>query len=1411
MDYELKPVEAYKYEENKYNTEKAKNILRSALKDKTPIVCKAIEYINESGDLIVDFYGYKGIIKRGYISKFSSMDIKYLINKAIGVHVKKIDNEEGIFLASRLKLEEEAEKELMQIQIGDVVEGIVRKVLDDKECAFVDLKEGICAYLSLKQTTHLPNTCCSINEFIKEGEKVRGKVIFVPDRGNYWKTQNIRISLVQLEADFEDLCKDYELGSIYEGIVREDRMHDVFYIVINANIYIKFQTSGKIEPGKKIKVKLKSYNPEENCIEAEPEESEPLPQPLPKQVFNGYGSMFQKEIKAVISPFAIRQNEEKNFETERGNNVSMVSVQNKYKLGHINDTHTNILKIISILGFCTSKQILSFSYSQKIDLGIKNEDKLKNKIDTLKKSGLIEIIRFQSDEGMGIFRVISISKNGLKFLKLYLKQSKALYFENMPTFSADKIKRILSANQYALACMEKIPDFYKIHCQETIFCQKQIPIRPSTIIDFQQSLVLLESVRRTDETREKFADKIERYVTLFENINNNNIAENNPAYMKCNKKVYLIFVCEDYEHANEIESIINGTILMDIAFYTHDLQIFQNDFEFSIYRVHRDRNNPLYYSVLDLFQENRECCTDKPVTDNDISGYKFNSFPEQWLSNMLLLEKDLNLENVETEDENQNMEYLYRKDYENFLKSAQLSREKKDTETLWEPRLFFFGSGGSGKTSLIKLLAGQRFNPDEPKTDGVQVLPDLFENLPWMKSGKEKIESIRVWDFAGQECDHVLTSFLITDAALCVIVVDSRREDYPDEWLNYIQIYAPRAKVLLVLNKIDSEREIVHEEERKYYSRLDLAWYLRKYSNIVGVYHISCKYPDIPGNDLNRFKEDICAQILSMGNQFKNVWVKGIKTLRDWMRTYEYGYITMHEFKRKHKELGLQERVTSNATLKLCVQAGICIYHNTMQSHIVLRPQWLTCALTKLLKSDQFSKNKWQLTKDEIISTIEKSEEDEVYRYESGEGDELLSLMQNLDICVMQGENFIFPCFLPYSLNNKSINDIMEMSDWYELEIRYKSMLPDIFPKLQIKLWNQQWNIRSDNYKPDYEPDKSKIVFIQNGRKMLAYRKKDAIVLALEKKDYEKKRLEDDDKQALKEVRQMLREINKLHGLELDTDRREESKIQECVVLKGRSNDSFMQKVRFPYPKEYLKKMCMLGIKEQYFPEVDRWYNVADLIMEEYTEDKIIQIYQDYVVAILAVSDKDDKSEATAIIRGTGFMLPYKQEWYVLCCAHELDNEDSFFMQVRSGKQMEIELLNKIYDEEKQGDIAVFKIRKERHEGKNILPKEILSFRTVVDSNDDLYCRGYYGMDQLLEIKEMHFVETDRSNKELVIEIDEEKKVVVDGMSGTPVMNLSSRCMIGMIRESCEEEQRARIISMDIIWEFMEKSLKNNI
>ena len=73
------------------------------------------------------------------------------------------------------------------------------------------------------------------------------------------------------------------------------------------------------------------------------------------------------QIKAEVSPFAIREGEIKVFDGKDGY-VSMNQIINKINLGHITDIHFQILEIVNEFEFITSRQIYQLLQIKGIEI-----------------------------------------------------------------------------------------------------------------------------------------------------------------------------------------------------------------------------------------------------------------------------------------------------------------------------------------------------------------------------------------------------------------------------------------------------------------------------------------------------------------------------------------------------------------------------------------------------------------------------------------------------------------------------------------------------------------------------------------------------------------------------------------------------------------------------------------------------------------------------------------------------------------------------------------------------------------------------------------------------------------------------------------------------------------------------------
>ena len=157
------------------------------------------------------------------------------------------------------------------------------------------------------------------------------------------------------------------------------------------------------------------------------------------------------QIKAQVSPFAIREGEIKTFDGKDGY-VSMNQIIHKINIGHITDIHFAILELVNQFEFITSRQLYQLLELKGIDP--KSQDKLNNKLDQLIKSKILTRYYFTAEEGKGIYRIYCLEKMGK-----YILNSKEIECKWQPTDNVKPvamIKKRLAGNQTLIAYLRKV-------------------------------------------------------------------------------------------------------------------------------------------------------------------------------------------------------------------------------------------------------------------------------------------------------------------------------------------------------------------------------------------------------------------------------------------------------------------------------------------------------------------------------------------------------------------------------------------------------------------------------------------------------------------------------------------------------------------------------------------------------------------------------------------------------------------------------------------------------------------------------------------------------------------------------------------------------------------------------------------
>lgn len=626
---ELLPLGTYEYIQNEYNLQEAWKKIQESYQNEEMVVCRVVDYDEKEKSLWLDFHGITGVLKRGYITQNRYLPDNAFLGKNIVVNILKIEENTRSFIGTRLLVEEQAKKQLNSMKRGDILEGIVSSFANDESCAFVDIKEGIKAFLSKKNVTRLPTTCCKLSEYVSIGQRIQGQVIFIEPQERPVHSTYCAISILKVGKEWTEEIEQLREGDVVFGCIRKDSLNNNRgFIEYSSQLCIQVKNCKEIENGEIVRVKIVEINIEKEKIYAcldegntegyesgvtmsehmdesqsevsvENEDFEKRNEEKKRQF--EIASILKRNIKATKSPFSMRSNEHKNLESIPNKPISMRVIEDKIRIGHLSEDHFNILKAINCMIYCTSLQIMSFFYSNQISTQIKNQIKLNNRLETMVKLSLIDRMNFQSDEGIGIYRVYCLNKNGDLLLQTLLGQKRTSYEQGMIAVEEWIIKRQLETNQMILAFNESYPFFKDFYIRKVIEVDEKVPVRPSAILEFENTVLLLETVRRYAGWEEKLHDKMDRYQILFERHAKNDLWGKTPSYLRM--PLFLVVACEDYEQCSEVKNILYGHKMYMNIFFTYDLLIFEKGVDrcFFCFSIGQDIK---YIDVKEVLQHN---------------------------------------------------------------------------------------------------------------------------------------------------------------------------------------------------------------------------------------------------------------------------------------------------------------------------------------------------------------------------------------------------------------------------------------------------------------------------------------------------------------------------------------------------------------------------------------------------------------------------------------------------------------------------------------------------------------------------------------------------------------------------------------------------------------------------------------
>ena len=268
------------------------------------------------------------------------------------------------------------------------------------------------------------------------------------------------------------------------------------------------------------------------------------------------------QIKAVVSPFAVREGEIKTFDGKDGY-VSMNQIIHKINIGHINDLHFHILELVNEFEFITSRQL--FQMLQWKNIEVASQDKLNNKLEQLVKSKILTRYYFSGEDGKGIYRIYCLEKMGK-----YLLNSRGVECKWQPTDNTKPvamIKKRLAGNQTIIAYLRKVKAFDSYTVKPTITAKMAGKTFKATggsvkLTKNNKSIeFVFEVIRREEEWQKKLVERMKLYNDFYENYQ---VMDSGFSSLP-----QLIIICEDEKHMVECfkEIVVNQVEIKKIKLY----------------------------------------------------------------------------------------------------------------------------------------------------------------------------------------------------------------------------------------------------------------------------------------------------------------------------------------------------------------------------------------------------------------------------------------------------------------------------------------------------------------------------------------------------------------------------------------------------------------------------------------------------------------------------------------------------------------------------------------------------------------------------------------------------------------------------------------------------------------------------
>ncbi len=317
-----------------------------------------------------------------------------------------------------------------------------------------------------------------------------------------------------------------------------------------------------------------------------------------------------------------------------------------------------------------------------------------------------------------------------------------------------------------------------------------------------------------------------------------------------------------------------------------------------------------------------------------------------------------------------------------------------EKQALNEVKVLLVGEGAAGKTSMVKRLLDEPFDKNESQTHGINI-------NTWEITVDNTNIKVRLWDFGGQEIMHATHQFFLSKRSLYILVLDVRKDEKTEYWLNHIKSFGGDSPVMVVINKIDENPGF----------DLNRLFLKQKYSNIKGFYRLSCA----SGKGIDDFKKELTKELASI-ELIRTTWAMSWFNVKKQLEKMEDNFISYEKYQQICAEAGIKSEKEQDTLVDFLNDLGVILHFKEfhLEDTHVLEPKWITNAVYKIINSEILSAGKGVLELRRLGKILkDKKGEKTPYKYPPDKYKYIFQLMKKFELCFhIDDEKILVPDLL---------------------------------------------------------------------------------------------------------------------------------------------------------------------------------------------------------------------------------------------------------------------------------------------------------------------------------------------------------------------------------------------------------------